>query len=223
MNVFNKIASEFSAKRVRPWPEVEKVAGLSPVLDVGAGSGRHSFQLAKQGADVVAIDLSREMLKIVIRESRRRGFQERIQVVCCDAPNLPFRDEVFSGAVCLAAIHHLPSKEERERAMIEVRRVLKRGGLLVASVWARYQGRFLRKVPRMLLSKALGEVREYGDLYVPWKSRGGVFMRFYHLFTKRELKRLADEAGLTVREIYSRSFAAKLLAENHVLVAERTS
>ena len=55
MKTFDEIAEEFDVKRVKPWPEAEKLLGFKLVLDVGAGSGRHALYLAKHGSEVVAI------------------------------------------------------------------------------------------------------------------------------------------------------------------------
>jgi len=221
MRVFDEIAEEFDVKRTKPWPEAEKLLELKLVLDIGAGSGRHALYLARHGLEVVAADLSKRMMGILSAKARKMGLTERIHVVCCDACNLPFRDGAFDGVLSLATIHHIPSKGERLKAVVEAKRVLKLHGMVVVSVWAVFQPRFFKKLPGMFVSRILGKVESFGDVYIPWKSRKGVFNRFHHLFTRRELLKLVKEAGLKVREAYGRSFTTRFFAENHVIIAEK--
>ena len=217
MRVFDEIAEEYAATRVRPWEE----AGLfseGPVLDLGSGPGRHAKFMAGRGIRVVAADISRGMLKVA---AKRTSDLQLVDFVLCDMSSLPFRDKAFRGVLCLAAIHHVRGRENRQVVLEEVRRVLKEGGLLVISAWALYQRRFLKKIPKMLFDRMIGRVREFGDTYVPWKSRKGTFQRFYHLFTRRELVSLVRGAGLEVERAYGKSFKSRLLSENHLVIARK--
>ena len=163
MKTFDEIAEEFDVKRVKPWPEAERLLGFKLVLDVGAGSGRHALYLAKHGSEIVAIDLSKRMMKIVNAKARKMGLAERVHVICCDTCSLPFKDCIFDGVLSLATIHHIPSRGERLQAMIEAKRVLKTSGVVVVSVWAVFQPRFFKK----LVEKAgLNVKKVYGRSFV---------------------------------------------------------
>jgi len=218
MRVFDEIAEEYAATRVRPWEEVS-LFSEGPVLDLGSGPGRHTRLMAERGIRVIAADISREMLKIAVK--RTSDFSQLVDFVLCDMSNLPFRDETFSGVLCLAAIHHVRSRKNRQIALSEVKRALKNGGLLVVSAWALYQRRFLKKIPKMLFYRMIGKVEEFGDIHIPWKSRKGTFQRFYHLFTRRELVSLVRGAGLEIEKVYGKSFKSRFLSENHLVVARR--
>ena len=85
------------------------------VLDLGAGPGTMSRVVLKAGGDPVLLDASRAML-------RASGFPN---AVLGTFEYLPFRDEVFDGAVSGFAVrdsHELPA------AMAQLSRVLKTGG-----------------------------------------------------------------------------------------------
>ncbi len=207
--IYDEIAEKFNHTRGKPWPEVELVEE-APILDLGCGNGRHSAYLEKKGFEVICADISLGMLKVAAR--RFRG--ERVQ---CNAVNLPFRDESFSTVLYVATLHHLPSKELRLRSLKETRRVLKEGGKLIVSAWALFQPRFFKKLPLILLNPV--RRREFGDLYVPWRTREKLYHRYYHLFTKKELIDLIREAGFPEITYYKRSFKSKWFAENHVVVA----
>ncbi len=217
IKVFDEIAEEYAATRVRPWEEAY-LFHEGPVLDLGSGPGRHSKVIAEKGIRVIPADISKRMLKILLK---RISNSNLVDVVVCDMSNLPFRDRTFKGVLFLAAIHHIQGKENRLNVLKEVRRVLDHGGLLVISAWALYQSRFLKKIPKMLFDRMVGRVKEFGDIYVPWKSRKGTFLRFYHLFTKNELVRLVKQSGLEIEKVYGKSFKSKFLSENHLVVARR--
>ena len=112
------------------------VARLEPrdglrVLEVACGTGIVTRRLcaALPGtATIVASDLNEPMLE-----------QARVRAACCeiewrqaDAQELPFRDESFDVYVCQFGLMFLPDKVQGLR---EARRVLARGGLLLANVW----------------------------------------------------------------------------------------
>ncbi len=218
IRVFDEIAEEYAATRVRPWEEAY-LFKVGPVLDLGSGPGRHAKVMAERGIRVVAADISKRMLEIALE--RASNFSHIVDAVICEMSNLPFRDKSFRGVLFLAAIHHIRGNENRLNVLREVKRVLKDKGMLVISAWALYQRRFLKKIPKMLFNRVIGKVREFGDTYVPWKSRKGTFMRFYHLFTKRELVRLVREAGFRIEKVYGKSFKSRFLSENHLVVARR--
>ncbi len=209
MRVYDAIAEGFDHTRGRPWPEVELVE-KGPVLDLGCGNGRHAKYLESQGFYVVCADISWGMLRVASRKVS--------VLVQCDASELPFKNDSFGTVLYLATIHHLP-KEDRLKSLLEIKRVLKPNGRVIVSAWALFQPRFFRALPKMFLNLFRG--REFGDVYVPWRTRGKTFMRFYHLFTRGELEGLVRRAGLRIVESYGRSFKYSWIAENHVVVAEK--
>ncbi|MCS7102604.1 MAG: class I SAM-dependent methyltransferase [Candidatus Korarchaeum sp.] len=208
--VYDEIAEGYFHFRSKPWPEVELVES-DPVLDLGCGTGRHSYYLMRKGFEVVCADLSWEMLKF----ASKRFSGERVQ---CDAAFLPFRDGSFSTVLYVATLHHLRG-ELRLRSLIEVRRVLKEGGIAIISVWALLQPRFFKKFPHMLLNFIRGG--SFRDVCVPWRKGDKVLLRYYHLFTRSEFLSLLREAGFSEVRYYRRSFKSRLFAENHVAIARR--
>lgn len=102
----------------------ERIAGerLAPVLDVGAGTGGFAATLPVT-ARWIGLDASATQLA-----------KARRPVVRGDARLLPFADETFGAVACHWMLYHL---EAPERAIAEAHRVLRRGGLFVASTSAR--------------------------------------------------------------------------------------
>lgn len=97
------------------------------ILDAGCGSGSLAAQLRDRGADVTGIDASAGMLAIA---RRRLGDDVPLHVGdLCDP--LPFADASFDDVVASLVLHYL---EDWAPTLAEIRRVLRPGGRLIASV-----------------------------------------------------------------------------------------
>jgi ubiquinone/menaquinone biosynthesis C-methylase UbiE len=189
---YDRIAESYAEARVEPWPEVIDFITDLPagdhVLDVGCGHGRHSRPLALTGHRVVGIDLSRRLLSIAKKSTYRSKEFRGIAWVGGDATALPFSDESFDAALCIAVLHHLSSQRDRISALSEIRRVLRpRGGAFI-SVWAHDDPH---------LASRLGGPPKKSDVEIPWRLPDGTTVpRPYHLFREGELGRLIIESGL---------------------------
>ncbi|MFO7960998.1 MAG: class I SAM-dependent methyltransferase [Nitriliruptoraceae bacterium] len=115
--VYQRLADALVAAAGRP------LAGRY-VLDLGAGTGVASEVLSHVGAHPVALDLAVEML------AHRDA--ERPPGVAGDARALPFRDSAFDAVVAAFSLNHVP---DLEGALAEARRVIRPGGLLLASTF----------------------------------------------------------------------------------------
>lgn len=89
------------------------------ILDVGAGSGRHSFHAAQAGAKVVAVDLGSSI------DVARRNLPPSVLTVQADAERLPFEEGGFDLVMSIGVLHHLP---DPERALRSVARYARPGG-----------------------------------------------------------------------------------------------
>ena len=101
------------------------------ILEVGAGTGRYSVTLAKQGKHVTAVELIEHNLEIL--KSKLEGTEPitTIQGNALDLSRLP--DNSFDLTMLLGPMYHLYKKEEKLRALSEAVRVTKTGGhILVA-------------------------------------------------------------------------------------------
>lgn len=102
------------------------------VLDIGCGVGTFAPALRRLAGDeaiLVGGDLTPEMLR-----AAGHSADARLQRVRMDAARLPFRDRSFDLAVCTFVLHHV---REQHRALAETFRVLRPGGRLGVSLWAR--------------------------------------------------------------------------------------
>lgn len=103
-------------------------------LDVCAGTGDVALALHRAGADVVAADFCREMLRLAGPKIGRacRGGGPRL--VCSDATQLPFADRSFDLCTVAFGIRNVG---EPLQALVEMRRVVRKGGRVVVLEFAR--------------------------------------------------------------------------------------
>lgn len=107
------------------------------VLDVGAGFGRHVFECARRGADVVALDYAQHevvetgaTLDAMIEAGEIDG--DRVTgVLRGDATKLPFADDSFDKVITSEVLEHV---QDDVAAISEMVRVLRPGGMFAATV-----------------------------------------------------------------------------------------
>lgn len=157
--------------------------GLKPgdlVLDMGAGAGRHAFEVFRRGAHIVALDYSLADLKdcsglfAAMSEAGEAPKGTAWATVNGDGTRLPFLDDTFDHIICSEVMEHIP---DDSAAAAELARVLKPGGTLAVTV------------PTFLPERicwALSD--EYHAPHVP----GG----HVRIFTEAELKNRFITAGL---------------------------
>lgn len=98
------------------------------VLDYGCGEGRLTFDLLAKGAShVTGIDVSNARVERAGELAKERGVEDRCEFVVADAHATGFPEAAFDLVVGNDVLHHL----DLERALEEIRRVLKPGGRAV--------------------------------------------------------------------------------------------
>ena len=113
------------------------VAGVRPgerALDVCAGTGDLSLALAGAGAEVVAVDFCREMLRLAGDKVGRRSGAFALRLLCGDATALPFADRSFDLCTVAFGIRNV---SEPVAALREMARVVRPGGRVVVLEFAR--------------------------------------------------------------------------------------
>ena len=133
------------------------LGGVRWVLDVGGGTGVHAAWLAERGCDVEVIDITPRHVAI----ARERGLAAQVG----DARELPCADESVDLVLLLGPLYHLVERRERQLALLEARRVLRRGGVLAVAAISRFAG-----VLDMMRRSAL--TREVVDQFAPYVASG---------------------------------------------------
>ena len=105
------------------------------ILDVGCGTGSLTFALPKAAdlGEIAGIDFS----PVFVEEATRRNKDPRITIRQGDACALPYDEGAFDRAMALLVLHFVP---EAGKAVAEMRRVVRKGGVVAAAVWDHYGG-----------------------------------------------------------------------------------
>jgi ubiquinone/menaquinone biosynthesis C-methylase UbiE len=117
---------ESPAGKLRWKRRVQMLSGhLRPgmtILEIGCGTGYFTRELTQRGADIIAIDVSPDLLEIAKAKSSAPNVRYEIQ----NASALTYSDATFDSVVGSSILHHL----EIEEALREIHRVLKHGGTI---------------------------------------------------------------------------------------------
>lgn len=98
------------------------------VLEIGAGSGRYSVALAKEGFHVTTVELADSNFSILQKNSKGVAC---LQAVQGDATDLSgFSDQAFDLTLVLGPMYHLYDKEDIHKAIDEAIRVTKKNGII---------------------------------------------------------------------------------------------
>ncbi|RTL92984.1 MAG: class I SAM-dependent methyltransferase [Hyphomicrobiales bacterium] len=113
-------------------PDLEAIKELmsgrkdARVLDLGCGGGHLTFNVSPLVKEIVAYDLSREMLDVVERTARERGLRN-VTTQQGTVEKLPFGDGSFDVVMSRFSAHHW---HDLNAGLWEASRVLKPGGTL---------------------------------------------------------------------------------------------
>ena len=112
-------------KVLRDFSQIMKYSvGHGLCVDVGCGTGFITgFELSRYG-EVVAQDISTGMIEVI---KDRFGKHRNLNLLICDAENLPLRHRITDLVSVGSVLHHLPRPF---RAILEAARTLRQGGIL---------------------------------------------------------------------------------------------
>jgi ubiquinone/menaquinone biosynthesis C-methylase UbiE len=147
------------------------------VLEVACGTGRFTTMLADQGADIVGLDISREMLEQGREKASASGLSDTVEFVRGDASRLPFPDNHFDTVMAMRFFHLM---DDPVPFLKELRRVsadqvffdtFNRRSLRTLYTWLLPMGSRLyseRQVAAMLGEADLTLVDEEHDFVLPY-------------------------------------------------------
>lgn len=119
------------SRRLAPlFIDFASLAAGERVIDVGCGTGSLTFALAEHAeiASVEAIDYEQQF----VDAARERNTDPRINIQKGDACKLQFTDGQFDRALSMLVLHFVT---DPKRAVAEMRRVVRPGGVVAATVW----------------------------------------------------------------------------------------
>ncbi len=114
---------------ILPWALGDVELG-DDVLEVGPGYGATTDVLGERLPKVTAVEIDQDLAAML---QEKFADSATVTILVGDGAALEFRDGRFSGAACFTMLHHVPTAELQDRLLAEVLRVLRPGGVLVAS------------------------------------------------------------------------------------------
>jgi ubiquinone/menaquinone biosynthesis C-methylase UbiE len=171
-----------TTQAIGPLLEAVQVRRGARLLDVASGPGYVAAAAAQQGADVVGIDFAAAM----VAEARRRFPAIRFDEG--DAEDLVFfPDASFDAVTMNFGLLHLGRPE---RALSEAHRVLRPGGKLGFTVWAKPE-------ESRGFGIVLGAIQKHGNTNAPIPAGPP----FFHFSEAAECKRVLLEAGFAAPQV----------------------
>lgn len=181
------------------------------IIDIGAGTGRYSVLLSEMGHNVTAVELVNKNVSQIKLKSKKVIAKQGT------ALNLKFKDESFDIALLFGPTYHLFSHEDKLKAILEAKRVLKKGGTLLVMyltneyaviTYAFKEGNLQRVLKENKLDENFNCLTREEDLYS--------YVRI------EEINKLKDDAGLKRIKIigvdgatdYIRPYINKLSSED---------
>jgi len=166
------------------------------VMEVGAGSGRDSLDLARRGARMVVLDYTRSSFQVILSQAEQLDLP--VYPICADALNMPFREGAFTLVFHQGLMEHF---RDPNPLLSENRRVVHEGGYVLVDVPQRFHVYTIGKQIMIFLDRwfagwetqyspaeleghirraNLTVVHTYGEWFVP-----GFFYRSFRYFFMR--------------------------------------
>lgn len=102
------------------------------ILDACAGTGAYAFHLAQKGYKVTAGDIVPYNVSLMEKKQAAEPILKKIYTGSILELS-EFEDNSFDVVLCMGALYHLHDKTDREKAIQECRRVLRKEGILATS------------------------------------------------------------------------------------------
>jgi len=217
---WDAIAESFDITRRTPWKQcIDFIATLKKtdvVVDCGCGNGRHLFPAADHCSKAFGIDLSKKMLSIVQRKIAEKDIGN-ITLIHGDLVHLPFLEGSLDAVLCIASLHNVKGRMNRQAAIREIYRVLKPQGTALLSVWSRWQDRYRTYFTKQFFVRSC----EFGDIDICWRQHHLNVPRFYHLYSRNEFVHELRDEGFTMENIEDARFHSKRFPDNYFALVRK--
>ena len=126
---------------------IRPIVKAKTVLELAAGTGMIAKNIVNTAANIEVTDASAEMIAEAKRDSRSARLHFSVQ----DMFRLPYEDGSFDAAIVSNALHIVP---QPEKALREIRRVLKDDGVLIAPTFTHAGNSFPGRVKAFFMKLA---------------------------------------------------------------------
>jgi len=185
---------------------------LSPearVLDVAAGSGLLGRALARRAREVLAVDITPEMLEAGRDAAAREGI-DNITFVQAEAESLPFDEGSFDLVVTRFSLHHIAEPQRVVNEMVRVARG--RGRVLLIDMLVPDDAELARRANELERRRDPSHAwtATWSQLQAFPASAGATIVEAYTQDRTRDLEDWIDMSGSEVRDELRAAFEADL-------------
>lgn len=98
------------------------------ILDIGAGTGKYSLSLDKEGYEVTAVELVKRNIQIINKKN------PHLETILGNALDLSMiKDNTYDVVLLFGPMYHLKKREDQIKALAEAKRVTKKEGIILVS------------------------------------------------------------------------------------------
>lgn len=178
------------------------------VLDLGCGAGRTTLSLYNLGySNILGLDISNKMIETAKNITSSRGCP--INFIIRDACHLYFKDSSFEGAIfSFNGFMQIPGKDNREKALLEIKRILVDKGIFIFTSHERYHDQSFSEFwdKQELLwegKKTDSRLSDFGDIITlsDHESKSDTYL---HIPTFEEVSSLISNCGFEIIETFMR-------------------
>ncbi len=165
------------------------------VLEIGCGIGTDTINFARHGAQVTAVELSGESLKMACKRAEVFGLQDRINFFQGDSEQLAefVEPEPYDLVYSFGVIHHSPHPE---RIVDQMRRFVAPGGTVKIMVYHRYSW----KAFWILLTYGKGKFWRWPELIARY-SEAQTGCPITYTYSRKQGRELLESRGFHVTEL----------------------
>ncbi len=187
---------------------VRSVEGKYRGVDVGCGSGEATMRLAYNRHDVIALDVSEQMLRVASEKFAERGLNIPVVRQSADSLSLPFKAD-FITAVC-DVVNYLRRPEKFFKAAHDN---LAKGGILAFDISSEYKLRSI--IANNVFTQTKNDItyiwenslyKNYVDMTVTFfvPTEKGLYRKYtdrqrQYIFSHEHIKQLLVDCGFKVR------------------------
>jgi ubiquinone/menaquinone biosynthesis C-methylase UbiE len=119
----------FEFERIKELIQLHISNPKSTIIDVGGGTGKYAEWLAKNGHQVHLVEPVLKHIKLA--EKRAKKLKNPFSVAIGEAKKLPYNNDTADVVILHGPLYHLQKREDRVTAILEAKRVLKKGGIIL--------------------------------------------------------------------------------------------
>ena len=209
------------------YERIPEIIRNKEVLEIATGPGLLARHVAMAAKRMVATDYSEGM----IREAKKGEYPSNLTFEIADATDLPYKDKSFDVVLVANALHIIPNPE---KALQEIDRVLRPGGILIAPTFVEHQtgagSRIWSRILKLVgikfehqwkAQEYLEFLEENGWSVVFNKELSARITMMYAECERLSEKMLKDAAGKADHREAIKQYLARHLEESHIQYSSR--